>query len=164
VAAIKDASHRSEALYGWAVHQDRSIARLTADLRFEQHLRSQHQQTLGLLHRQRTLESGFEAERQTLVRVEVPVTLPLTRRRQYQALKHLRSTLLDRQAQLDRQRTEASSARTSHTQWAAELRQRVKVLKEENRTLRQANDEMSAQQALSKVRQRLSRLQVILYV
>lgn len=47
----------------------REIELLRAELNYEQYLKTQHHQHMGILHRQKVLESGFEAERQTLVRI-----------------------------------------------------------------------------------------------
>lgn len=45
----------------------REIESLRAELNYEQYLKTQHHQHMGILHRQKVMESGFEAERQTLV-------------------------------------------------------------------------------------------------
>lgn len=45
----------------------REIELLRAELNYEQYLKTQHHQHMGILHRQKVMESGFEAERQTLV-------------------------------------------------------------------------------------------------
>jgi regulator of replication initiation timing len=58
---------------------------------------------------------------------------------------------MDRQSQLERQRAESSAARIAHTQWEAELRQKVKSLKDDNRTLRHENEELKASLASYKV-------------
>ena len=47
---------------------ERQVALLRAELGFELHLKQQHHQLMGALHREQVLRSGIEATRQTLVR------------------------------------------------------------------------------------------------
>ena len=96
----------------------REIELLRAELNYEQYLKLQHHQHMGTLHRQRVSESGYEAERQTLVQLN----------------KHLKATLSEKQASLDQVREEAGLVRKSHAKWENEYKNRLKVLKEEKKS------------------------------
>lgn len=114
----------------------REIEALRAELNYEQYLKTQHHQHMGILHRQKVMESGFEAERQTLVRIILVYGqfLPKQSNVQVQFNKHLRHQLTERQSALDKLREETSYSRKAHQKWEGEYKNRLRLLKEEKKT------------------------------
>jgi hypothetical protein len=96
-------------------------------------------QHLGTLHRQRVLESGVEAERQTL----------------YNKLRAYRDQLAQRAAALERAKVEASTSKAMHIKWENDLGARNRSLREGQRHLSGETERLKAELAQAKVRRPL---------
>lgn len=108
--------------------KEREILLLRSELQHELYLKGQHVQHMGTLHRQKVLDSGYEADRQALMN----------------QVKFYRSQLADRQSLLEKQRTEAATARSAHVKWEGELRAKNRSLKDERRAWRLEGDKFNA--------------------
>lgn len=117
--------------------KDREILLLRSELQHELYLKSQHVQQMGTLHRQKVLDSGYEADRQAMMN----------------QVKYYRGQLSERQTQIDKQRAEASTARQAHVKWEGELRGKNRALKDERRAWRLERDGLKAQIETMQVRE-----------
>jgi hypothetical protein len=114
---------------------EREIAVLRDNLNYEQHLRAQHNQHLGTLHRQHVLESGVEAERQTL----------------YNKLRAYRDQLAQKTVALERARAEAATSKAMHIKWENDLGAKNRSLREEQRHWCDEGERLKADLAQAKV-------------
>lgn len=116
--------------------KDREILLLRSELQHELYLKAQHVQHMGTLHRQKVLDSGYEADRQALMN----------------QVKFYRAQLTERQALLEKQKNEAATARSAHVKWENELRTKNRSLKDERRAWRQESDKFNAKLETMQVR------------
>jgi hypothetical protein len=119
---------------------EREIALLRDNLNYEQHLRAQHNQHLGTLHRQHVLESGVEAERQTL----------------YNKVRTYRDQLAQKTAELERTRAEAATSKAMHIKWENDLAVKNRALREQERQWSEEANRLRADLARAKVRKLFS--------
>lgn len=108
--------------------KDREISLLRSQLQYEFYLKAQHVQHMGALHRQKVLDSGYEADRQALMN----------------QVKYYRSQLTERQGQIEKQRSEATTARLAHVKWEGELRTKNRAIKDERRAWRAEGDALKS--------------------
>ncbi|GAA5852088.1 hypothetical protein JCM8547_000154 [Rhodosporidiobolus lusitaniae] len=105
-----------------AQHQQAQLTKLETELvllqsevHFQGYLKQLHLQHMGTLHREKVLESGAEAERQS----------------SFRTIRTLRSQLLSTQSTLDRLRSEQAATKSNWTAHIADLREKLGGLREQ---------------------------------
>lgn len=118
---------------------------LQGEVNFQGYLKQLHLQHMGTLHREKVLESGAEAERQSSVRLLFPPVLSHSARLvltslslfslssplQFRTIRTLRAQLRSTQSSLDQLRSEQSSTKANWTAHIADLREKLGGLREQ---------------------------------
>lgn len=114
-SADRELNVKAEKATQLAMMREKELNLLRAELQHELYLKAQHQQQMGAMHRHRIAESAYDADRNSL----------------YQAIKHLRKQLVEKQAELDKIRQDTAAKAASSVAWEKDLRGKVKELLDE---------------------------------
>jgi len=127
------------------VKLERDVLLLKGEVDFQNYLKQLHLQHMGTLHREKVLESGAEAERQSSVRPpsllllerflppfpRVDLTLSFHLVLQFRTIRTLRAQLRATQNALDQLRSEQAATKANWTAHIADLRDKLSTLREQ---------------------------------